>query len=338
MKPSQKPQDIIGEFRRLSAEIKTLEADRDAATQSAAHAQASLRDATAAFHQAQRVVKARFNHLSPEDIDHRLGHDPEVKRASRALDAARAADAAAQAEVDRLQAEINARWSERYALRGGELRELRPFAEAVATRRAEVDRIRERLAVVETEAAHPTAPDHLGEIDAEQARLLAATDLGEADPSALAELEKRRNAAAAKAAKAGAERDRLALLRQGLTERLGVASAALAAAHEDGLVALQRSLLAELDRLAPDFRAAAEALHACHGQLIGRAALLERLDRELGTGYSRGIGIDHLGELTIPTLRIEGLAAMPSDSHDWRREQETEALNLIRGVLGGELI
>lgn len=332
------PTDIIGEYRRLSATLTALTAEHSAATRAAAHAQGQMRHAFADFQQAQHVLRGRLSHHSPDLVAQRLKTDPELLRLSAALDAARAADAAAQGEVERLQAEIDARQLDRYALRGGELRELRPFAEAVATRRAEIARIRERLAAVETEAEHLAAPDPLSEIDAERSRVMVSIDLGEADPSALAEIDKRRNATAVKVAKASAERDRLALLRRGLTDRLESASAALTTAREDGLIALQRALLAELDRLAPDFLAAAETLHARHGQMIGRAAVLQRLDRDIGTGYSRGIGIDHLGALTIPALRIDGLTAMPADSRDWRSDQEAETLNLIREVLGRELI
>lgn len=335
---SHTPQGIIGEYRRLSAEIETLQAALDTAARAVSERNAAVRDAHAALYQAQRVFRARLSLNSPEDIAAREARDPEMRRLSEAMDDATRALDAAQSETERLQAEIDARGRERYALRGGSLRDLRPFADAIEARSAEIAFIHERLQAAETEAARLVAPDPLNEIDAERARILVAVELGESDPSELAELDKRRSAAAKDTAKTDAERDRLALLRRGLSERLEHVSAALASAKTEGLIALQRALLAELDRLAPDFLAAAATLHKRHGEMIGHARVLERLDRELGTGFSRGIGIDYLAELKIPALRIDGLGAMPSDSRDWRSAQETETLKLIRGVLGTDLI
>lgn len=335
---SHTPQGIIGEYRRLSAEIETLHTALDTASRAVSDRNAALRDAHAALHQAQRQFRGRFSLHSPEDIAAREARDPEMRRLSEAMDDATRALDAAQSETERLQAEIDARGRERYALRGGSLRDLRPFADAIEARSAEIAFIHERLQAAETEAARLVAPDPLNEIDAERARVLVAVELGESDPSELAELDKRRSAAAKDTAKTDAERDRLALLRRGLSERLEHASAALASAKTEGLIALQRALLAELDRLAPDFLAAAATLHKRHGEMIGHARALQRLDRELGTGFSRGIGIDYLAELKIPALRIDGLGAMPSDSRDWRSAQETETLKLIRATLGTDLI
>ena len=335
---SRTPHDIIGEYRRLSAEIETLQTALDTAARAVPERNAALRAAHAALYQARRVFRARLSFNSPDDIAAREARDPEIRRLSDAVDNATQALADAQSEADRLQAEINARQTERYALRGGTLADLRPFAEAIAARSADIALIHERLEAVETDTARLAAPDRLSEIDAERTRVLVAVELGESDPSELAELDKRRSAAAKDTAKTDTERDRLALLRRGLAERLEHARAALASAKKEGLVALQRALLAELDRLAPDFLAAAAALHKRHGEMIGHARVLERLDRELGTGYSRGIGIGYLAELTIPALRIDGLGAMPSDSRDWRSAQEAETLKLIRGVLGTDLI
>lgn len=335
---SRTPQDIIGEYRRLSAEIETLQAALDTASRAVSERNAALRDAHAALYQAQRVFRARLSLNSPEDIAAQEARAPEMRRLSEAMDDATRALDAAQSETERLQAEIDARQTERYALRGGSLRDLRPFADAIEARSAEIAFIHERLQAAETEAARLVAPDPLNEIDAERARILVAVELGESDPSELAELDKRRSAAAKDTAKTDAERDRLALLRRGLSERLEHASAALSSARTEGLIALQRALLAELDRLAPDFLAAAATLHKRHGEMIGHARVLQRLDRELGTGFSRGIGIDYLAELKIPALRIDGLGAMPSDSRDWRSAQEAEAVKLIRGVLGTDLI
>jgi predicted nucleic acid-binding Zn-ribbon protein len=335
---SRTPHDIIGEYRRLSAEIEPLQTALDTATRAVPERNAALRNAYAALQQAQRVFRARLSFNSPDDIAAREARDPAIQRLSKTVDDARRALDDAQSEADRLQAEINARQNERYALRGGALADLRPFAEAIAARSADIALIHERLEAVETDTARLAAPDRLSEIDAERTRVLVAVELGESDPSELAELDKRRSAAAKDAAKTDAERDRLALLRSGLAERLERADAALVSAKTEGLIALQRALLAELDRLAPDFLAAAAALHKRHGEMIGHARVLERLDRELGTGYSRGIGIGYLAELTIPALRIDGLGEMPSDSRDWRSAQETETLKRIRATLGADLI
>ncbi|SDX55707.1 hypothetical protein [Thiocapsa roseopersicina] len=335
---TRNPQQIVGEYRRLSAEIETRQAALDKANQAVKERNAALRDAYAALQQAQRQFRGRFSLHSPEDIAAREARDPEIRRLSEAMDNARRALGDAQSETERLQTEIDARWTERYALRGGSLRDLRPFVDAIEARSAEIALIHARLQTTETEAARLVAPDPLNEIDAERSRVLVAVELGESDPSELAELDKRRSGAAKDAAKTDAERDRLALLRRGLSERLEHASAALASAKTEGLIALQRALLAELDRLAPDFLAAAATLHKRHGEMIGHARIIARLDRELGTGFSRGIGIDYLAELKIPALRIDGLGAMPSDSRDWRSAQETETLKLIRGVLGTDLI
>jgi hypothetical protein len=335
---SRTPHDIIGEYRRLSAEIEIRQTALDTAARAVSERNAALRDAYAALHQARQVFRARHSLNSPDDLAAREARDPEIQRLSEAMDDATRALGEAQSETERLQAEINARQVEQHALRGGSLRDLRPFADAIAARSDEIARIRARLETVETEAARLTAPDPSSAIDAERARVLVAVELGESDPSELAEIDKRRSAAAKDAAKTDAERDRLALLRRGLSERLEHASAALASAKTEGRIALQRALLAELDRLAPDFLAAAATLHKRHGEMIGYARILERLDRELGTGFSRGIGIDYLAELTIPALRIDGLGAMPSDSRDWRSAQETETLKLIRATLGADLI
>jgi hypothetical protein len=335
---SHTPHDIIGEYRRLSAEIETRQTALDTATRAVSERNAALRDANAALHQARRVFRGRFAMHSPGDLAAREASDPEIQRLSEVMDDATRALGDAQSEADLLQAQINARELERHALRGGSLRDLRPFADAIEARSADIALIHERLEAVETEAARLVAPDRASEIDAERARVLVAVELGESDPSELAEIERRRSAAARDTAKTDAERDRLALLRRGLAERLEHASAALASAKTEGLIALQRALLAELDRLAPDFLAAAATLHKRHGEMIGYARILARLDRELGTGFSRGIGIDYLAELKIPALRIDGLGAMPSDSRDWRAAQETETLKLIRATLETDLI
>ncbi len=335
---SHTPHDIIGEYRRLSDDIETRQTALDTATRAVSERDAALRDAYATLHQAQRRFRARHSLNSPDDLAAREAGDPEIRRLSEAMDDATRALGDAQSAADRLQAEINARELERYALRGGSLRDLRPFADAIEARSADIALIHERLEAVETDTARLAAPDRLSEIDAERTRVLVAVELGESDPSELAELDKRRSAAAKDTAKTDAERDRLALLRRGLAERLEHARAALVSAKTEGLIALQRALLAELDRLAPDFIAAAATLHKRHGEMIGHARVLARLDRELGTGFSRGIGIDHLEELTIPALRIDGLGAMPSDSRDWRAQQEADALGVIRAVLGTELI
>jgi hypothetical protein len=305
---SRTPHDIIGEYRRLSAEIEIRQTALDTAARAVSERNAALRDAYAALHQARQVFRARHSLNSPDDLAAREARDPEIQRLSEAMDDATRALGEAQSETERLQAEINARQVEQHALRGGSLRDLHPFADAIAARSDEIARIRARLETVETEAARLTAPDPSSAIDAERARVLVAVELGESDPSELAEIDKRRSAAAKDAAKT------------------------------EGLIALQRALLAELDRLAPDFLAAAATLHKLHGEMIGYARILERLDRELGTGFSRGIGIDYLAELTIPALRIDGLGAMPSDSRDWRSAQETETLKLIRATLGADLI
>jgi DNA repair exonuclease SbcCD ATPase subunit len=335
---SYTPHDVIGEYRRLSAEIETRQTALDTAARAASERNAALRDAYATLHQAQRRFRDRLSLNSPDDLAAREAGDPEIRRLSEAMDDATRALGDAQSEADRLQAEINALELERYALRGGSLRDLRPFADAIAARSADIALIHERLEAVETDTARLAAPDRLSEIDAERARVMVAVELGESDPSELAELDKRRSAATKDTAKTDAENDRLALLRRGFAERLEHARAALVSAKAEGLIALQRALLAELDRLAPDFIAAAATLHKRHGEMIGHARIIGRLDRELGTGFSRGIGIDYLAELKIPALRIDGLGAMPIDSSNWRSAQEIEALNLIRGVLGTDLI
>lgn len=329
---------ILDEFKRLSAEIETLQTNLDHAQQAAADAQQRARDLSAERYRAQMVVRARFSHHSDDDIDRRLAEDPEVSRLSAAADAAELAEVEAGLEVERLQNEMSACQLARHALRGGDLDAIRPFAEAVAERRAEVAFIQARLAAIETDAARLTAPDALTELDAERARVLVAVELGEVEPAALTEVEKRRRAAAKDAEQIAAERERLVLLRRGLTERLERASADLDQITTDGRIALQRTLLGHLDQCAPRFVAAAEALHALQGEMIGYAAILQRLDRTLGTGYARGLGIEHLGELQFPMLRIKGRERLPRDSSDWRARKTAEALDRVRGIIGDELI
>jgi hypothetical protein len=58
MRTPHQPAHIIGEYRRLTAEIETLEADRDAAKQVAAHAQARMRDAASDLHQRSTSIES----------------------------------------------------------------------------------------------------------------------------------------------------------------------------------------------------------------------------------------------------------------------------------------
>jgi hypothetical protein len=296
----------ISSHRTLTREINLLQTEVDgpdrAALKAAQHRAALAADALAV---AKRRARGR------ED-------DPRMIEAAEEFDAARDAVTVAEGRIEGKIGRISSLSKTRFELTGLGRADVRRAVEQVSEALGAVARI---------QAA----------IDA----LPGATEPAPMDPDALADAQLTGDPGAAKAfaehagatAAAKLEGERIEATRAALTERMEAAQQAARDAEYDAAAALHAALRTELAAGAHAFAKAAHDLFKQHGKLLDRAYAIRELDQRLGSGTHRGLGLDHLKPLTIPSLRIEGTPSLPEDNAAWRAERSRAGRELVADAL-----
>lgn len=300
--------ETLSRFEALSTEHSALVAEIEALNREIADARSTARATRDAAIQAVRSWGE---------------HADETARQRHAADEAQRALVDLEQRLNALTTRRDDVFNERYNLRApATLAEIRAHQEHLVVARAEVANLEARLAAVNATPA-PESPD-LEAIEAELSEALVKVELGEAAPSILKDLEARRDKARHALEAAHAERSRAELFRRGLETRLAGARAEVERLESAHKVALSWHLLAELEAVGTEYRAAADQLHTAYERLHGLSRTLALVDRIRG----RGVDMTSDDTLELPRPRLDSVRDMPR--HRDSREARQRAAQLER--------